>query len=55
MYICICIYVYVYIRTYTYKYTANCINFGKHKHIVKKVCIGKSVTVNVLINLNKLD
>ena len=35
-------------------HTANCINFGKHKHINKKACIGKSVTVNTLINLNIL-
>ena len=33
----------------------NCINFGKHKHILKKASIGKSVTVNALINLNTLD
>ena len=36
-------------------YTANCINFVKPKHIVKKACIGKFVTVNTLINLNALD
>ena len=38
-----------------YIYTANCINFGKPKHIVKKECIGTSATMNTLINLNKLD
>ena len=27
-------------------YTANCINFGKPEHIVKKECIGKSATMN---------
>ena len=32
-------------------YTANCIKFGKHKHIKKKAYIAKSVTVNTLINL----
>ena len=37
-------------------HTANCINSGKPKHIVKKKgCIGKSATMNTLINLNTLD
>ena len=45
----ICIYVYMYICT------ANCINFGKPKHIVKKACIGKSASTSTLINLNTLE
>ena len=40
---------------YMYMYTANRINFGKPKHIVKKESIGKSVTMITLINLNALD
>ena len=33
----------------------NCINFGKSKHIIRKACIGKSASMNTLINLNTLD
>ena len=40
---------------YIYIYIANCINFGKLKHIVKKECIGNSATMNILINFNTLD
>ena len=38
-----------------YIYTTNYINYGKPKHIVKKACIGKSASMNTLINLNTLD
>ena len=40
---------------YVYICTTNCINFGKPKHIVKNPHIGKSATMNTLINLNTLD
>ena len=51
------LYIYIYdLYIYDlYIYTANCINFGKPKHVVKKASIGKSVTMISLINLNTLD
>ena len=39
---------------YIYIYTANCINFDKPIHIIKKTCMGESATMNTLINLNTL-
>ena len=45
----------IYIYIYIYIYIANCINFGKPKHIVKKARTGKDVTMKTLINLNTLD
>ena len=54
MCVCVCVYICVYIYIYIYIYTANCINFGKPKHIIKKACIGKSATMNTIINLNTL-
>ena len=51
---CVAIYnIYIYVCIYIY--ISNCINYGKPKHIVKKACIGKSITMNTLINLNTLD